>query len=241
MATRGARGRRGGGAVVGYCRVSTPGQAAEGVSLEAQRTAIQAWASTQGRDVLQVFTDAGLSGKRADNRLALQRALALATTHRAVVVVYKLDRLARSTRDALEIAERLSVADADLVSLSEQIDTTTAYGRMFFTLAAAFAQLERDLISERTTAALSHKRSKGERVGHVPYGYTLARDGVRLLSVAVEQSVLERMRRWRARGWSYRRIANQLDAADIPTRSGRSWHMYSVAVMLRRYSKREAA
>ncbi len=111
--------------MVGYCRVSTPGQATEGVSLEAQRTAIEAWASTQGRDVLQVFTDAGLSGKRADNRPALQQALALATTQRAVVVVYKLDRLARSTRDALEIAERLSVAGADLVSLSEQIDTTT--------------------------------------------------------------------------------------------------------------------
>ena len=241
MATRGTRTAAGRGAVVGYCGVSTAGQAAEGVSLEAQRTAIEAWASTQGRDVLQVFTDTGLSGKRADNRPALQQALALATTQRAVVVVYKLDRLARSTRDALEIAERLSAAGADLVSLSEQIDTTTAYGRMFFTLAAAFAQLERDLTSERTAAALSHKRRKGERVGHVPYGYKVAGDGVRLLPVAPEQSALERMRRWRARGWSYRRIANQLDAANVPTRSGRSWHMYSVAVMLRRYSKRDAA
>ncbi len=241
MARRGTRTASAWGAVVGYCRVSTPGQATEGVSLEAQRTAIEAWASTQERDVLQVFTDAGLSGKRADNRPALQQALALATTHRAVVIVYKLDRLARSTRDALEIAERLSAAGADLVSLSEQIDTTTAYGRMFFTLAAAFAQLERDLTSERTAAALSHKRSKGERVGHVPYGYTVAGDGVRLLPVASEQSVLERMRRWRARGWSYGRIANQLDAADVPTRSGRSWHMYSVAVMLRRYARRDAA
>ena len=139
------------------------------------------------------------------------------------------------------VPRQLSVAGADLVSLSEQIDTTTAYGRMFFTLAAAFAQLERDLTSERTVAALSHKRSKGERVGHVPYGYRLAGDGVRLLPVAPEQSALERMRRWRGRGWSYGRIANQLNTSEVPTRSGRAWHMYSVAVMLRRYARRDAA
>lgn len=97
-------------------------------------------------------------------------------------MVHSLSRLARSTRDAIGIAEALGAAGADLVSITEKIDTTTGMGRFFFTTIAALAQLERDQISERTKAALAHKRAKGERVsGRIPYGYKLAEDQVTLV------------------------------------------------------------
>ena len=117
-------------AAVGYVRVSTERQASEGVSLEAQRARIEAWATANGLTlaVEDVHVDAGLSGGRADNRPALQAALAEACKRRAPLVVYSLSRVARSTKDALAIAERLDKAGADLVSLSESIDTTTAAG-----------------------------------------------------------------------------------------------------------------
>lgn len=95
-------------------------------------------------------------------------------------MVYSLSRLARSTKDAIAIAERLDKAGADLVSLSEKIDTTTAAGKMVFRMLAVLAEFERDLVSERTTAALAHKAGKGERIGEVPFGWTLAADGVTL-------------------------------------------------------------
>ena len=85
---------------IGYCRVSTAGQAEQGVSLDSQRERIQAWCQAQGYHLAAVHIDAGLSGKRADNRPGLQAALADACRQKAALVVYSLSRLARSVPDA---------------------------------------------------------------------------------------------------------------------------------------------
>ena len=109
---------------IGYIRVSTADQATNGLSLDAQRQRIERWCECNGYRLADLHTDAGISGKRADNRPALQRALADACKRRGTaLVVYSLSRLARSTKDAIGIAERLDKAGADLVSLSERIDT----------------------------------------------------------------------------------------------------------------------
>lgn len=92
--------------------------------------------------------DAGLSGKRADNRPELQKALDAVTKCSGVLLVYSLSRLARSTKDTLAISDRLEKADADLVSLSERIDTTSAAGKMVFRMLAVLAEFERDLVSD---------------------------------------------------------------------------------------------
>jgi site-specific DNA recombinase len=150
-------------------------------------------------------------------------------------VVYSLSRLARSTKDAIAIAERLDRAGADLVSLSERIDTTTAAGKMVFRMLAVLAEFERDLVSERTTAALAHKASKGERVGELPYGWTLAADGVTLAADATEQAALRDMRALRADGWTYRAIAAELTRRGVLTKKGHTtWTHQSVASILAR-------
>ena len=146
----------------GYIRVSTADQAQNGLSLDAQRDRIESWCAANGYQLAEVFTDAGISAKRAENRPALQAALQTVCERRngagsngngnAALIVYSLSRLARSTRDAITIAERLDKAGADLVSLSERIDTT---------------------------AAMAHKKANGQRVGTVPYGFDLGPDGRR--------------------------------------------------------------
>jgi len=98
---------------IGYCRVSTQQQAEEGVSLEAQKAKIAAWCLANDATLGQVFVDAGISGKRADNRPELQSALNAVTASKGVLVVYNLSRLARSTKDTLLISERLDKAGAD--------------------------------------------------------------------------------------------------------------------------------
>jgi site-specific DNA recombinase len=220
---------------VGYCRVSTDGQATEGVSLDAQRARIAAWADANGYRLADVFTDAGLSGKRADNRPGLQAALADVCRSGGALVVYSLSRLARSTRDAIAIAERLDKAGADLVSLTEKIDTTTAAGKMVFRLLAVLNEFERDLASERTKAALAHKASKGERTGDVRYGYDVAADGVRLVENIAEQAVLGRIRERRAAGCTLREIAAQLTADGVPTKKARgAWTHQAVGKIVGR-------
>jgi site-specific DNA recombinase len=207
-----------------YTRVSTAGQAIEGVSLDAQQAKAKAWAEANGYQLGGLYSDAGISGKRATNRPGLQAALREVCAGRGnVLIVYSLSRLARSTQDAIAIAERIERAGADLVSLTERIDTTSAAGKMVFRMLAVLAEFERDLVSERTTAALRYKASKGERVGEIPYGYSLAGDGVKLTVNAEEQARCEELRKLKAEGMSWQQIAEDLNARGITTKKGRAW------------------
>lgn len=222
---------------VAYIRVSTLGQATEGVSLDAQRSRIDAWCHHAGcrLDDGDVHVDAGLSGKRADNRPALNAALDAVCAAGGILVVYSLSRLARSVRDTLMIADRLQASGADLVSLSESIDTTSATGKMVFRLLAVLAEFERDLLSERTRCGLAHKRAKCERIGQVPWGFTLDPDGRTLVANEEERALTALMRQWQAAGWSHRKIARELDRLGVPTkRGGPSWRHATVGSILRR-------
>lgn len=210
---------------VAYLRVSTAGQVRDGVSLDAQKSKVTAWAGLNGHKLAGVFTDAGLSGGSATNRPGLQAAIDAACKQKAVLVVYSLSRLARSTKDAITISERLEKCGADLVSLSEKIDTTSASGKLYFRIIAAFAEFERDVISERTRFGMEHLRSKGRRVSrHVPFGFNLAGDGATLLQNASEHRVLRLMKKWQKQGCSLRDIARQLQRrGHKPKHGGSRW------------------
>jgi len=221
---------------IGYVRVSTERQAEEGVSLEAQKERISAWCLANDYSLADVFIDAGMSGKRADNRPALQKAIEAVTHSGGVLVVYSLSRLARSTKDTLHISERLERSNADLVSLSERIDTTSAAGKMVFRMLAVLAEFERDLVSERTTEAMAHKRRLGQRIsGRLRFGWDLEADGITLVENPEEQRVLELIGELKAEGESLRAIAAELTKRGIPTKEGRTeWKHSTVAGIISR-------
>lgn len=220
---------------VGYCRVSTEGQARDGVSLEAQQTKIRAWCQANGCELIGLFVDAGLSGSRSDNRPGLQQGLSQACKHKAAFVVYSLSRLARSTKDALVISERLDKSGADLVSLSERIDTTTAAGKMVFRMLSVLSEFEADLVAERTKSALGHLRNQGKRIsGKIPYGYDLSFDGESLIPNRSEQAGIQFMLTQRTAGNGRRKIAAAMTAHGFPTKTGVSWSPQAVGNILRR-------
>ena len=216
---------------IGYIRVSTEGQVVDGVSLDAQRAKLEAWCSLNDYELTAVHVDAGISGKSADNRPGLQAALADCRKGSALVV-YSLSRLARSTRDTIEISERLNKVGADLVSLSEKIDTTTAAGKMVFRMLAVLAEFERDQISERTSGAMQHKKSQGERVGSIPYGYYLDANGVDLHPDSVEQDVIRQVRDLHTSGLSLRKIAAELQRRGFNARNGNAFQATQIARMV---------
>ena len=135
----------------GYARVSTEDQ-----SLDLQVDAL----SRHGVD--RIYSDQ-MTGTRFD-RPEFQR---MTEQLRAgdVVVVWKLDRLGRSTRQLIELVEGWEEAGVDFVSIQDAIDTTTPVGRFFFRVMASFAELERDLTSERTKAGLEAARARGREGG----------------------------------------------------------------------------
>lgn len=205
---------------MGYCRVSTEDQASDGVSLSAQQAKIEAWCILNDYQLRDVFVDAGMSGGRADNRPGLQCAIKSATESKSALIVYSLSRLARSTKDTIIIGEQLDKAGADLVSLSEKIDTTTAAGKMVFRMLAVLAEFERDQVSERTRLAMDHKKSCNERVGTIPYGFDLENDGTTLIPNSQEQETIAIIRELRARGLSLRSIASELQLQGRLTKKG---------------------
>lgn len=204
--------------VFGYCRVSSSQQVEDGVSLDAQRAKIEAYCVVNGLELAGLFVDAGISGKRADNRPELQNALSAVTKTKGILVVYSLSRLARSTRDTLTISEQLSKAGADLVSVSEKIDTTSAAGKMVFQMLAVLAEFERNQISDRTKMALQYKKTEGKRIGQIPFGSDLAEDGESLVPNIREQNIIELMVLLRESGLSFSKIAGILNKKQVPTK-----------------------
>jgi len=217
---------------VGYVRVSTQGQVEDGVSLDAQEAKVRAWADLNGADEVVTFKDEGISGTRWD-RPGLQAALEAAGRGDALIV-YSLSRLSRSTRDTLTIAEALTKKGADLVSLSEKIDTTTAAGKMVFRMLAVLSEFERDQISDRTCFALAHKKANGEKTGgDVPFGYS-ARAG-RLYRNVKEQKAVSLILKLRDKGESLRGICRKLEDSGIARKRGsRSWHPQAVLRIIER-------
>ncbi len=219
---------------IGYIRVSTQGQADEGVSLSAQRAKIEAWCIANDMELAAVFEDAGISGGSMAGRDGLHAAMK-ATTKGMALVAYSISRLARSTKDMLAIAETLDRKGADLVSLTEKIDTTTAAGRMVFKMLAVLADFERDQIAERTKMALAHKKAKGGVYAPVPFGYE-AIEG-RLVTVKREAKIVGEILAMREAGASFAAIADTLNERGIEGKRGGRWFASTVRYMVNRQAR----
>jgi site-specific DNA recombinase len=207
-----------------YLRVSTQEQAREGISLAAQEAKLRAYCELRGLRVVEVVTDAGVSGgKPMHSRAGGQRILDLvkrcAVAH---VITYKLDRLFRDCADCLTVTaawDKKAIA-LHLVDLGGQtLDTSCAMGRFFLTVMAGAAELERNLICERTSESMSYVKSQGLKTGgDVPYGYAVAVDGRTLVAAEAEQAMLMAIREARERGLSQRAIVSELAQKGFTTR-----------------------
>lgn len=164
--------------IIGYIRVSTKEQ-----SYDSQEQAIKQYAEQQGEDYI-IYAEKESGGKQ--NRKELRNALKAVQAGNKFVV-YKLDRLARSTKQLYEVAEELENKNVEFVSITDNIDTTTSMGKAMFGMLAVFAQFERDIIQERTRAGLEAARKRG-RTGGRPALDDKTKRQVRLLFKAGESA-----------------------------------------------------
>lgn len=211
-----------------YIRVSTADQAQHGVSLDAQESRIRAYALAIGLDLVAVIREEGVSaGKPLSTRPGGQELLSLIASGAAQhVVALKLDRIFRDAAEALTQTKAWDNAGLSLhlVDMGGQaLNTGSAMGRMFLTMTAAFAELERNLISERTRTALQYKKAQGAILGRPRLGAEADEAGLVVRIVALHEEAL-----------SLRRIAATLDAEGFKTQKGGKWSAQMVNKILAR-------
>ncbi len=145
-----------------YSRVSTDKQSN---GLESQRRALEDWCKSKGISNYEVFEDSNVSGSKS-SRPQLDRMMKEVREGRIdSVVVYSFSRFARSTKFLLDSLEEFSLLKVNFVSLSENIDLSSAIGRAMFTIISAISTLERELISERVRNGMVNAKAKGKRIG----------------------------------------------------------------------------
>ena len=171
-----------------YARVSTTDQSTESQLLDLRR-----YVSERGWNIFKEYVDEGISGTK-DNRPALNGLMNDAKKRRFdVVLVWRFDRFARSTKHLILALEEFKNLGIDFVSYQENIDTSSPLGSAIFTIISAVAQLERDIIAERVKAGLRRAKERGKRIGRP--------------EISVDEGEIQRLR---AGGHSLREIAEQV-------------------------------
>lgn len=202
------------------------------MSLDAQRAKIDAYAALYDVELVEMIVDAGASAKTLD-RPGLARALEMLRSGQAdALVVVKLDRLTRSVRDLGELVSGpFAPGRAALLSVSEQIDTRSAAGRLVLNVLASVSRWEREAIGERTSAAMQHKKAAGEYIGgQAPYGFRIEQG--RVVAVLREQEVIATAGQLVAEGRTLRAVACELAERGYVARRGRRFAAVQVARMV---------
>lgn len=218
-----------------YTRVSTEEQAREGYSLASQAADCLAYAEARGWTVVGLFSDPGVSGA-TENRPGLDQVMALARTRGFdVLLTARFDRLYRIVEFQKRARRELAELDISWRSVTENIDIATSQGNLHHSIAATFAEWERDLIRERTTAGRRRKAESGKMQCHPidPYGYHVihkseavgewAGRAGEVVIVEREAEIVRRVFALYHAGWTLWKITELLNTEGVPTRRGAPW------------------
>lgn len=179
-------------AVYGYGRVSTTAQSTEGVSLEVQQREITGYAAMRGWTTPTIYVEAGISGSVPLAERPEGGKMWRALVEGDIIIASRLDRMFRSAVDALQTVERLKKIGVSLILIDLGGDISgNGLSKLFLTVAAAFAEAERDRIRERVATVKRDQRAQGRYLGgKVPFGYQVSESGD-LVKTAAQHPMIE--------------------------------------------------
>lgn len=213
-------------------RSSTPGRGVVAVSFEMQEKTVRDLAAVHGDTITEILSDFARSGGTTKHRPAYAKLLQAIDSGRvATIYSYSLSRLSRSLSDFTDLLERCRARKVRIRLVTEgQIDYSTATGRAFANMAATFAQMERELATERNASAVAARIARGDYVGQAPYGSRVSNGALVSRKDENEELVVAAFRT----AGSFGGAAKLLNAAAVPTRHGGTWRHGVVADLLRR-------
>lgn len=218
-----------------YVRVSTEEQALNGFSIRAQIDKLTSYCKIKDWEIYDIYEDNGVSGKNIKDREELKR-LILDIKNKRVnnVLVYKIDRLTRSTKDLIELIDLFNENNCSFNSLTESIDTLSSTGRMFIKIIGIFAEFERENIVERVKIGLERKVKEGYTIAskNVSYGYTKEK-GEKIQSInSYEAYIVKRIYNLYLENYTFTAIANYLNKYNIKTKNNKNWTYKTVKLVL---------
>lgn len=211
---------------IAYIRVSSDLQAEKGISIEAQKASVLAYAASKGLGLVDVVVDAGVSaGVPLSKRENGKRVAAAVKSKKVdVVIAVRLDRLFRNAGECLTTIDLWNKKNVSIVLLDcggVEMDSSNPISKMMLTFMAGIAEHEKALVSARTKAALDHKKAQGLRTTtRAPIGFRF--DGDRVVEDPTEQKALKQIRKLHSAGFSAGRIAAALNSRGVPAR-GTKW------------------
>ena len=212
-----------------YFRVSTDKQGQSGLGLEAQQQQVKNYLQSKpDTEVVAEYVEVD-SGKKV-NRIELNKAVADAKKNKAVLLVAKLDRVARNVKLFLDLLDQVRIEFTDLPALSNG----TSDSRLVLTQLAAFAEWEAAKISERTKAALSAKKARGEPMGIMGKENIKATNGKRKELADDFAKQIAGMLIPLAATMSQRKLVNYLNQHGVKSPTGKEWRLNSLQNVLNR-------
>jgi len=220
-----------------YVRVSTEEQAQEGFSIRAQEQKLKDYIKIKEWSLYKVYADEGISGKNITARPAINEMIDdIKKGYVKNVLVYKIDRLTRSTADLISLVDLFNEHDCAFNSLTESIDTGSATGRMFIKIIGIFAEFERENIAERSRLGFERKVKEGYSLcsNQVSYGYD-RKKGEKVQTINGKEAVIVReiYDMFLNNGMSYHFIAKYLNDRKIPTKNNLTWTAQQIIAILK--------
>jgi site-specific DNA recombinase len=188
---------------VAYCRVSTEEQADEGYSIEGQTDKLRLYASLHSLGEVTIIADPGASGKNLKRAGVQQVILAIEAGHVSNLIVWRLDRLSRSLKDLILLADLCGQHNVALHSVTDNLDLSSASGRMFYNILGSFAQYYREQLSENVKMGNERAVKEGKWINRPKTGYNLVNGE---LVPNADASRVQEIFRLRASNASYRAI-----------------------------------
>ena len=223
-----------------YVRVSTEEQAQEGFSIRAQQQKLKDYARIKEWSIYNIYIDEGISGKNLTERPAVKQMIKdIEKGLVKNVVVFKIDRLTRSTGDLAFLIDLFNEKNCAFNSLMESIDTQSPSGRMFIKIIGIFAEFERENIGERAKIGLERKAREGYSAcnGQGSYGYDRPK-GQKIQTINEEEAkiVREIFYLFVKKHESLTGIAKILNIKNIPTKNNATWKPHMVKTVLINYN-----
>lgn len=218
--------------VLGYCRVSSEIQKKKNNSIPLQKKKINEYCKLNDYQLIDIFEDDGISGMSIDKRNGYKKMIEYLNDNDIDgVIVFSLSRLGRKMKDVIEFMDYLKNNNIGFYSIKENLNNDDKIGSLIMNILSSINEFEVEVIRERIKDVKRNKKEKKEVYGRLMYGYDNV-DG-KLVENSYEKNIIRRVKNFRSRKWSWRKISNRLNDEGVKSKENKIWYDGSLYNMMR--------